>query len=291
MALALQTSIPRSSIGAAQVVVRAALRSPTHSHQNRRVARDLVWGWVGEKWPALMPSRPQLESGDVTCVLQGRQLNASTSEDGSTWTLEVSYSGRDGVTWITRAVVSDLGDADGFALQTSCAHLHGPRRIAPPKVLGRWVQRLRLEDAGVAVRGEARTVAGQQDLAALCDHLLASDRMLPVIVLANKGTSRYYGVDPRGLAESVCGLAHVVCLPPELVGAFTERFGRSLAPLAGAVRIYMPGFTSTATSRDHPLMQLPASAEIGESAPDAGAFRRFVCQRVCEFSVLGAEGV
>jgi hypothetical protein len=281
---------PATTAIGAQVVVRAALKSPTHSPGNRRLARDLVWEWVGDKWPGLMPPRSQLESGAVKCVLPGRRLTAVASEDGSAWTLEVSYSERDGgITWTTRTVVADLGNADVVAVETSCVRPPGPRRIAPPRVLGRWVQRLQLDDAGVAVRGEPRTVADDDQLALLCDHLLAADRVLPVIMLTNKANSRYYGVDPRGLAEAVCGLAHVVCLSPEAVAAFAERFGRRLAPAPAAVRIYMPGFVDSAASRDHPLIRVAAGLIPGESAPDAGAFRRFVCQRVCELSVLGAH--
>jgi hypothetical protein len=288
MAVSLQNSGPQGTTNDDRVVMRAALRSPTHSPENRRLARDVVWGWVGEKWPALMPPRPKLDSGEVKRMLPGRQLHASTSEDGSAWKLEVSYSERDAsTTWTTRAVVADLGDADVVAVQISCAHAAGPRRIAPLRVLARWVHRLRLEDAGIAVQGGPRTVESDADLAALVDHLLSPDRMLPIIVLASKGTSRYYGVDPRGLAEAVCGLAHVVCLPPGPVLAFAERFGRSLAPLGAAVRIYMPGFQPTAASRDHPFIR-PATAH-GESAAEDGAFRRFVCKRVCELSVLAGE--
>ena len=41
--------------GPVKPVVRCALRSRAHSHENRRHAKDLVWRWVGTKWPALMP--------------------------------------------------------------------------------------------------------------------------------------------------------------------------------------------------------------------------------------------
>lgn len=285
MSLAMQTA-PRA---APQVVVRAALKSRTHSHENRRLARDLVWSWVGDKWPRLVPPRAQLESAHVETVLPGRRLSVATSEDGSAWTLEVTYSERDGAcTWTTRAVVADVGDADIVALQTSCAQPPGARRIAPPRVLSRWVDRLQLDDAGIAVQNGPHMVDGDEQLAALCDHLLDAERALPVIVLGNKGTSRYYGVDPRGLAEAVCGLAHVACLTPDAIAGFTDRFGRRLAPAPGAVRIYMPGFLPSAESRDHPLIR-PARPAEGETEVDAGAFRRFVCQRVCELSVVANQ--
>jgi hypothetical protein len=286
MSLSLQNpGRPAVALVEPEVVLRAALKSPTHSDENRRLAKDIVWSWVGAKWPRLMPPRSQLENGQFQCVLPGRKLTVATSTDGSAWSLEVSYSEREGgCTWTTCAVVADIGDADMVAVQTSCTLSEGQRRIAPPRVLGRWVDRLQLDDAGVAVRGEPRIVEDDLQLAALCDHLLAADRRLPVILLGNKLNSRYYGVDPRGLAEAVCGLAHVACLTPEAIALFSERFGRRLAPAAASVRIYMPGFGASAEPREHPLMR-PAHAAPPGQAPDPAAFRRFVCRRICELSV------
>lgn len=272
-----------------EIVVRAALKSPTPADENRRLARDLVWSWVGTKWPRLVPPRAQLDSGQLHCTLPGRRLTVHTSEDGAAWTLEIAYSERDGAcTWTTRAVVADLGDSDLFALQTTCAPLPAQRRIAPPRVLGRWVDRLRLDDAGVPVQGEPHPVEGQQ-LAALYEHLLSRERSLPVVVLGNQPGSRYYGVDPRGLAEAVCGLAHVACLTPQAIAAFTGHFGRRLAPESAAVRIYMPGFGADADYRDHPLLRLADSPNLRHGEPDAGAFRRAVCERICELSVVATR--
>ena len=290
MSLSLQNPDRPAALVEPEIVLRAALRSPTHSDENRRLARDIVWSWVGAKWPRLMPPRSQLASDEFQCVLPGRKLTVATSTDGTAWSLEVSYSEREGgCTWTTRTVVADLGDADMVAVQTSCTLPEGQRRIAPPRVLGRWVERLQLDDAGFAVRGEPRIVEDEHQLALLCDHLLAGDRRLPVIVLGNKLNSRYFGVDPRGLAEAVCGLAHVVCLRPEAIALFTEQFGRRLAPVPASVRVYMPGFGAAAEPSDHPWIRPPASAAPSEQVPDAAAFRRFVCRRICELSVQAAH--
>jgi len=234
MSLSLQNpEWPGAAFAEPGIVLRAALKSPTHTDENRRLAKDIVWSWVGAKWPRLMPPRSQLESGQFQCVLPGRRLSVSTSRDGTAWTLELSYSERDGAcTWTTRTVVADLGDADMVAVQTSCSLPEGQRRIAPPRVLGRWVERLQFDDAGIAVLGEPHFVQDDHQLALLCEHLLASDRRLPVIVLGNKPNSRYYGVDPRGLAEAVGGLAHVACLTPEAVAAFRRFVCRRVCELS-----------------------------------------------------------
>jgi hypothetical protein len=282
------TSAP---LAAAQVkpVVRCALRSAAHSHENRRRAKDLFWRWVGAKWPGLMPVASDLERSHLERRLPGRRLTVATDSDGAVWSAEVAYSEKDGTrTWTTRAVVADTGDADVLALQTACSGAtSGPLVIAPPRLLGEWVERLELEDGGIAVIGEPRMVTEPDQLAAFCDHVLSSRRTLPVVALTNKPNSRYYGVDPRGVAEAVRGLAHVACLTPELAAAAAERLGARLVPVPGVPRIYAPNFDPAAAPKDHPLMRLSPAA-LAAKADDPGALRRLICARICNMSVSGA---
>ena len=272
--------------GPVKPVVRCALRSRAHSHENRRHAKDLVWRWVGTKWPALMPVASDLERSHLERRLPGRRLTVATDAEGAVWSVEVAYSEKDGTrTWTTRAIVADTGDADVMALQTACSGAtSGPLVIAPPKLLGAWVERLDLEDGGVAVLGEPRMVSAADQLEAFCDHVLSARRALPVIALTNKPNSRYYGVDPRGVAEAVRGLAHVACLTPELATAAADRLGAKLVPVPGVPRIYAPNFDPAAVPKDHPLMRL-SPASLAAKADDPGALRRLICQRVCNMSV------
>jgi hypothetical protein len=275
------------------ILLRSVLKSPAHSHHNRQLAQQIVWDWVGSKWPRLVPSLAERERSTFTCALPGRRLSLANSADGAAWMLEVAHSERDNSrTWTTTALVADTGDADLVAVQTSCTDLPSARAVAPPKVLGHWVQRLAFEDAGWAVEGEPRLVQDDEQLDAFCAHVLQRGRTLPVIALANKPGTRYYGIDPRGLAESVRGLAHVACVAPDAVAEIAHRFGRRFAPVAGAVRLYVPGFTAEDEARDHPLIrqvQPPKDAGDGDAPADHAAFRRYVCRRVCAVSV-GAHG-
>ena len=281
-----------SKVTDSTLVVRAALRSTTSSHRNRRLAQELVWRWVGTKWPGLMPPASDLEKGHLERLLPGRKLSVSANGDGSVWTLEVAYSERDSTrSWITRALVADTGDGDVVGLQTTCLDVNPapPSVVAPPSLLGAWVERLDLEDGGVAVLSEPRMVGDQEQLKAFCDHVLSDKRTLPVIALANKPNSRYYGVDPRGVAQAVRGLAHVACIAPDLVSDVTDRFGKNLGPVQGAARIYRPGFTEPAIPKDNPLIRDP-TAPSAQQANDPGGFRRLVCRRVCAMSVSSANG-
>lgn len=269
---------------APDVLLRTVLKSPTHSRHNRELAQHIIWDWVNSKWSRLVPSLAEREKDEFQVALPGRRLSMARSAGGAAWMLEVAYSERDSVrTWTTTALVADTGEADLLAVQTTCSDLPSARAVAPPRLIANCVQRLAFEDAGLAVQGEPRTVEEDEELEGFCGHLLNQQRELPVIALANKPGSRYYGVDPRGLAEAVRGLAHVACLTPEAAAELRNRLGQRFAPMPGAVRIYAPGFTPDSEARDHPLLRkaAPAGPAEGEEAvEDPNAFRRLVSRRV-----------
>jgi hypothetical protein len=269
-----------------RMMVRSMLRSRGRSPEQRRLAQELVWGWVRAKWPRLMPTPFDLQRGHFQRDLGDRRLSSGTNADGSVWTLSIAYDERDATrTWTTRALVADTPEADAFGLETTCTDRSlAPVVVAPPKVLGAWVDRLELDDADFAVQGEPRLVEDEAQLAAFCEQLLSERRSLPVIALCNRPNSRYYGVDPGGLAEAVRGLAHVACLTPELAVQAAERLGQHLGPAPGAARIYRPGFDVNAVPKEHPVVR-DHSAGSPEALP--GSFRRLLCHRVCTLSTVG----
>ena len=290
MPLLSATTLPAAGNAPPRVMVRSALTGATRSPRNRRLAQSLVLGWVRSKWPRLMPTADQLEQDNFACVLSDRRLSIASTEDGALWTLEVGYDERDrSRTWTTRALVADTGAADLVALQTTCEdRSSAPLVVAPPKVLGAWVDRLQLLDGSVPVLGAPRMVDDEEQLDAFEAHLLSPQRLLPIVALANKPQSRYYGVDPGGLAESLRGLAHVVCLTPALAASLRQRVGRPLAPVPGAARIYRPGFGPGADPREHALVREPTVP--GAAKPPPAAFRRLLCHRVCTISAGALTG-
>ena len=281
-----ENTSPASEPTQPRVVVRSMLRSKGRSPEQRRLAQELVWGWIRSKWPRLMPTPVDLQRGHFQRDLGDRRISAGSNADGSVWTLSLAYDERDGTrTWTTRALVADTPEADAFGLETTCRDgSSAPIVVAPPKVLGAWVDRLDLDDADFAVLGEPRGVEDPDQLKSFCEQLLSGQRRLPVIALCNRPNSRYYGVDPGGLAEAVRGLAHVACLAPDMAAEATLLLGRHLAPVAGAARIYRPGFGLDAVSKEHPVVR-DHSAANPEASP--GSFRRLLCHRICAMSVLG----
>ncbi len=275
---------------AARVMLRSTLRSRHGSPINRRNARDLTWAWVKAKWPSMQITPQDRERREFTCALPGMELAVATSGNGAVWSLTVAHSERDGArTWSVRAIVADSGGVDTLDVQTSCTEAGvGPLVLAPPRLLSMWVEKLALEDGGLPVLGEAREVEDEQQLDAFCRHVLSKQRRLPVIALTHSPRSRFYGVDPKGLAEALRGMAHVAFLPPHLAAEASERFGADFGLLAGAARIYGAGFGPEAAPAAHPLIKNPRSVRAAESA-DPAAFRRLLCRRVFEMSVNAAR--
>ncbi len=269
-------------------VVNTALRSTRHSSANRHHARELAWRWVASKWPRLVPSTADMEAPHLERAFPGQALLASTSPDGKRWTLAIAHGERQGNrTWTTEASVTDTGSADLLAVRTACSDLgHAPPVVAPPKVLVAWVERLELDDAGYAVTGEPRLVSHPNQLETFFTQVLSRQRALPVIALTNKARSQHFGVDPRGLAEAVRGVAHVTCIASELAPLVAQTLGRNFTVAHGAARIYAAGFSLDAGAPDHPLLR-PLAGSSAAPAEDPGAFRRALCRKVCALGVRG----
>ncbi|MBT9491848.1 MAG: hypothetical protein IV107_05775 [Paucibacter sp.] len=275
---------------APRLMLRSTLRSSKGSPINRRNARDLTWAWVKAKWPSIQISPQDRERREFSCALPGMELAVATSGNGAIWSLTVANSERDGArTWMTRAIVADTDGVDTLDVQTSCTEVgSGPLVLAPPRLLSMWVEKLALEDGGLAVLGEAREVEEPEQLDAFCRHVLCKQRRLPVIALTHSPRSRFYGVDPKGLAEALRGMAHVAFMPPHMADEVAERFGADFGPLAGAARIYGAGFGPDAAAAAHPLIKNPRSPKAATSE-DPAAFRRLLCRRIFEMSVSAAR--
>lgn len=273
-----------------KVVVRSNLCSTSHSQANRSRARELAWAWVGAKWPRLLPTEAPMALANFERALPGQELLVRThanEDNGATvWSLSVAHTQRaSSRTWMTRVEVVDTGSTDELRLQTACTdNPESPLVVAPPRLLNDWVEGLDLQDAGLAVQGAPHEVIDRWQLDSLCEHLLSSKRLLPIVALVNRAQTHYYGVDPQGLAENLSGLAHVVCIAQHLQEEVENRLGRELAVEQGAARVYTAGFGPSADRRKHPLVRDPSPRGVERHA-DPGAFRRLLRKKICALSV------
>jgi hypothetical protein len=286
-------SLPRMKVGPVpvpgtpkpRVVVRASLQCRAHNRANRQRAQQLVWAWVRGKWPGLVPPAADLSRSRIEASAPGQALSVASDPDGADWTLSLAHTdARSGRTWMTTARVADSGEVDTLGVQISCTgSTEGGFSVAPPRLLGMWVQHLELSDGGFGVIGEPRFVEDLAAAEAFCNHVLSPERTLPIIALANSARSRYFGVDPGVLAEAVRGLAHVACLSAPLPDEVTERLGPELVPMRGAARLYGPHFDRGAAHENHPLIK-PLRRMTDRPGEDPSSFRRVLVNRACALS-------
>lgn len=272
----------------AQPVARSITSSTKHSLAHRRLAKDLVWRWARARWPSLLPSATLMERSHIENSLPGRALTVNMSDDGAVWTLSIANQERDSAPiWLTRASITDTGTADQFSVETACSDIGAAAVVSPPAVLGTWVDRLELEDGVIPVLGVPRMIEGEAQAMSLLEQIATPERRLPFLVLAAKGTSRYYGSDPRVLAQNLRGIAHVACLSTPALRVCASRLGRTLAPAAGAVRIYAAGAPPQADAAcAHPIFYPPSVDAAADVVPaPTRAFRSKLVRAVCELSV------
>lgn len=284
-----------SGAGRVQPVLRSVMRSTDSCPRKRRQAQDLAWRWVGSKWPRLLSGVADRDAPEVHVVNSSAELHAGSQDQGVSWSLAVAYRDRDtGRTWMTRADVAPAQNAAGavdlFSVLTACTPLDQPPRVlAPPGVLQMWVDRLGLDDGGYALLGEARDVCDDDQLQAFMGHVQSAQRRLPVLALCHQPRSRYYGVDPQALATAVRGIAHVACLTTATSEAVAAQWGSEVSPVAGAARLYLPGFSAGGavglTEAQLAPLWRDTSASGAARRDDPGAYRRHLVRRLCALSL------
>jgi hypothetical protein len=157
-----------------------------------------------------------------------------------------------------------------------------------PPSRSRWAT-VKAHDRPLSVLGEAREVSNDEQLDAFIGHLLSPRRAMPILALSHLPGSRHYGVDPKALANAVRGIAHVACLTPTTCAAVARRWGADLAPVAGAARLYRPGFappaaTAMPATNLAPLWRDPRAPGTSRTA-DPGAYRRMLVKKLCDWTV------
>lgn len=133
---------------------------------------------------------------------------------------------------------------------------------------GRWsLAGTPLSDRELSARG---TTGGQELLAALLD----PTRSLPIVVISKHFGMLLHPDIATRLAKAVTGLALVVVADEEACWQVTSKVGKPLSCFHGGIRIYWPGFASSASPRKHPLW---TSSRILQRASSIEAAVAFAC--------------
>lgn len=129
----------------------------------------------------------------------------------------------------------------------------------------------------------------REEAAALIDHLLDPDRLLPTFVFTTADGVSRGSVDPSVLNSSMLGLAHVAVAHADACWLLTDQLGKRLSVFGGAARIYLPGFSEDADPYTHRLVL----ANQLETVEDAERVMRWMRQLAAGESIrrtkLGRE--
>ncbi len=240
----------------------------------------------GRGWPCLQ----SIWTAGRSASAPGQALSVIGEAGSASWTVSIaSTDPKSGRAWMTSVEVTDAGDADVMDIQTSCTDRPGvPLVVAPPSVLRLLVRNLDLDDGGVPIIGEARAVDDREQAQGFCEHVRSSTRTLPIIALASKPDSNYYGVDPAHLAEALSGLAHVACVGSPVLAEVAKLLDPGIAPVAGAAQIYEPPFNALTPKDRHSLVR--QSRRAGTGSIDGGHLKRMLIQRACAMSAGASKG-
>lgn len=270
-------------------VMQSFLASSKHTESNRTEARTRVLDWARGKWPGLIP--PQAYEGKAFEHDQaGLRIAATSNLDGTLWAFRSEHLGNDSNesrTWVTEAVVADLGPTDAFGVRNSCSTLSGEAIPASsPRFLRDFVAHHSLIDGGVPVSAVSHFVEDMNSFTRFIALLLSPDRSLPIVVLTQLPHSTGYALDPAKLAKDTQGLAHVFCLPPAMTFGLSDQVGKALSVFHGAIRTYYPQFSVGSDPWQHHLVFPQRIAEWNdEGGIGSVAFEQFLSRQLHSYSV------
>lgn len=251
-------------------------------------ARRAVLRWAKRRAGGHLPQ----EAGDLEDFELTRGGRNSTAvrlrpEGVDLWALRAEDPDKDvaGRVWATEVVVGGkIEDRPFFCLRLITSTNETDFRIEP-HVPGPVLQ---LVDApGLVIGGREllsipRLIETKRSAEDLCDHLEDPARRLPIIVVTiSEGVSSGTMIDDTVLAKATAGLARVVRLSSELTWILTSRFGRYRSVFGGAVRIYVPGFSSV----DDPYRHRLFLAEHLVSEEDSVVCVAWLRKAVADYSV------
>jgi len=270
-------------------VMQSFLASLKHTESNRTEARTRVLDWARSKWPELIPHHAY-EGKAFEHDQAGLRIAATSNLDSTLWAFRSEHLGSDSKesrTWVTEALVADLGPTDAFGVRNSCSTLSGEFIPASsPRFLRDLVAHHSLVDGGMPVSAISHFVRDVDSFNRFMALLLSPDRSLPVVVLTQLPHSNAYASDPLKLARDTQGLAHVFCLEPTMTFGLSDHVGKPLSVFNGAVRTYYPNFSVESDPWQQHLVLPQRIAEWNdETGTGPAAFEQFLSRQLHSFSV------
>ena len=268
-------------------VMQAFLPTGSNAVINRENARNIVLKWATKKWGRRLPPNAFLEN-NFDFDDAGLRIATCISEDGGLWAFRSEHiDSNEPRTWVTEAVVADLGNSDAIGVRNSCNLGRGLEIPATtPSFLRDLIINIGLIDAGVRVSHQIIYIEDRASLDAFLKLLLSNERRLPIILtstMTNKGDASF---DAVKLAKGTIGLAHVYSISTLMGLALKDILGKPLSTFNGAVRTYYPGFNiDSEPSRHHLVLHKRIAEWSDEFGTGSKGFIKFLIHQIHYLSV------
>lgn len=262
-----------SSLREALTPIANRYRPAVREHEILRVSAQLAAGddqlsfarTEVLKWAQRRAGRPfpdeAWEHRDFEQALSGRNISAARLQrDGvDIWAIrsddpDKSIPGR---VWTTEVVLATDGVGSyRFAtrLLASSPEIEFDIEPSAPGLVIQIADNCGLFDGPYPISASPGWVTNDEHAERLLEMLVNPARRLPIIALSCPQDNDHPLIDPKLLAKSLAGMAHILVLDEHASWQLTERYGKQYSVFLGAVRTYWPGFTDGCSPFPHRLM-------------------------------------
>lgn len=200
-----------------------------------------------------------------------------------------------GRNWTTEIVIGGKrGERPHMSLRLIVSTAEGELNIEPhvPGTVLQIAQKPGMLRGGRTMGETPKTLQNENDAHDLCDHLEEPERRLPILVVTLPGDEGARPmIDDTGVARALTGLARVVRVPAELTWVLTKRFGKFRSVFGGAVRLYLPGFSSADVPYRHRRFLAPWLQDEAHAVACGLWLRRTIAELSVSSSRLGKDVV
>lgn len=228
-----------------------------------QTCRTMALEWMVSRFPDALPPEASrfetfaLQSGSH--AIEGARIRTDGDDVWAARRVHPSGSGPEGA-WVTEVGVrAQVGRFPEFRLRLLRERRppvpdDGPR---VPDLVAKLASVLDLRRGGRAITTDPWLVDSESAAHRLCQELASPERQLPWLVLSvpeDAGDPDRPLLDPVAMARATAGLAVVVVLRADFTWTVTRTFDKQRSVYLGAVRLYLPGFSSEADPREHRLI-------------------------------------
>ena len=240
--------------------VEADVRAPD-SAAAARTCRTMALEWIASRFPdPLPPEGSRFETFTRQSGSHAVEAARVRTDGDDVWAARLVHSSGSEEAWVTEVGVrAQSGRVPEFRLRLLRERRSSGLEDAPrvPDLLARLASVLDLRRDGKQITTDPWLVDSEPAAHRLCQELASPERRVPWLVLSVPEGAEDPNrplLDPVAMARATAGLAVVVVLRSDFTWTLTRTFDKQRSVYLGAVRLYLPGFSSTADPRDHRLI-------------------------------------